>query len=156
MSTKYFYRNYQVNVPCLPMEGLTTHMETAFIFNFLQKLYVGEIAMIELISTSKCVSCNMCVKVCPTNVFEAVDGDVPIIARKEDCQTCFMCELYCPVDALFVAPEADEEVPIDEHEVESLLGSYRELVGWGKGRKSLAMSDKSYLMVKAIRQSGRV
>lgn len=110
--------------------------------------------MIELISTSKCVSCNMCVKVCPTNVFEAVAGDIPIIARKEDCQTCFMCELYCPVDALFVAPEADEVVQIDEHEVESLLGSYREQVGWGKGRKSLALSDKSYLMFKAIRQSG--
>jgi len=110
--------------------------------------------MIELISASKCVSCNMCVKVCPTNVFDAVEGEIPIIARKEDCQTCFMCELYCPVDALYVAPEADEEVQIHENEIQGLLGNYRQQIGWGKGRKTAALSDTSYLMVKAIRQSG--
>lgn len=109
--------------------------------------------MIELISASKCISCNMCVKICPTNVFDSVTDDIPLISRKEDCQTCFMCELYCPVDALYVAPEADEEVMVDENEVESLIGSYRSQIGWGKGRKPAALSDKSYLMVQAIRQT---
>ena len=31
----------------------------------------------------------------------------PVIARQEDCQTCFLCEIYCPTDALYVAPNAE-------------------------------------------------
>src|SRR3954451_10951304 len=105
--------------------------------------------MIELISTSKCVSCNMCVKVCPTNVFEAVDGDVPLIARQQDCQTCFMCELYCPVDALFVAPEAEQHVTLEEARLsrQGLLGSYRAAVGWGDGRVPGASKDRSFQLL---------
>ena len=38
------------------------------------------------------------------------------IARKHDCQTCFLCEAYCPVDALYVAPQVEEPVEVDELE----------------------------------------
>ena len=62
--------------------------------------------MIELVSDSLCIACDKCVKVCPTNVFDAVPGEAPRIARQSDCQTCFLCEAYCPTDALFVAAEA--------------------------------------------------
>ncbi|MED4464589.1 4Fe-4S dicluster domain-containing protein [Metabacillus fastidiosus] len=109
--------------------------------------------MIELISTTKCVNCNLCVKVCPTNVFDKADGGIPVIARQQDCQTCFMCEVYCPADALYVAPEAEESVFIVEKEVEEagLLGNYRKAVGWGKGRKPAAVTDTTYFMLKALR-----
>lgn len=60
--------------------------------------------MIEIISDAACIDCDKCVEVCPTNVFDAVPGGHPVIARQSDCQTCFMCEAYCPVDALYVAP----------------------------------------------------
>jgi NAD-dependent dihydropyrimidine dehydrogenase PreA subunit len=60
--------------------------------------------MIELVIASRCIDCDRCVKVCPTNVFDPVPGGHPVIARQRDCQTCFMCEAYCPVDALYVAP----------------------------------------------------
>ena len=63
--------------------------------------------MIEVISDERCIDCNLCVKVCPTNVFDAVEGGHPVIARQDDCQTCFLCEAYCPVDAMFVAPAVD-------------------------------------------------
>ena len=56
--------------------------------------------MIELISATRCTGCNICVTACPTNVFDAVKGSIPVIARKDDCQTCFMCEVWCPEDAL--------------------------------------------------------
>jgi NAD-dependent dihydropyrimidine dehydrogenase PreA subunit len=87
--------------------------------------------MIELVSETRCISCNKCVQVCPMNVFSAVKNAPPIIARKDDCQTCYMCELYCPVDALYVAPDAAFSVAVSETAVEStgLLGSYRD-VGW--------------------------
>ena len=49
--------------------------------------------MIELISEERCTSCDICVRVCPVNVFEARDGEPPVIARQQDCQTCYMCEL---------------------------------------------------------------
>ncbi|XXY31712.1 4Fe-4S binding protein [Sorangium sp. So ce233] len=45
--------------------------------------------MIELLSDARCIDCNLCVKVCPTNVFEARPGEAPFIARQDDCQTCW-------------------------------------------------------------------
>ncbi|GAB6988797.1 4Fe-4S dicluster domain-containing protein [Paenibacillus pini] len=89
--------------------------------------------MIELVSSDRCIGCNVCVRVCPTNVFDMKDK-IAVIARKEDCQTCFMCEAYCPVDALYVAPQADWSVEVDEAELiaSGILGSWREEIGWGQ------------------------
>ena len=105
--------------------------------------------MIELVSDERCIDCDICVRVCPTNVFDAVPGGHPVIARKEDCQTCFMCELYCPVDALFVAPEADESVAQSEPELRArgLLGGYRAVVGWGPGQAPGAAQDQSFRLL---------
>lgn len=99
--------------------------------------------MIELVSSDRCIECGICVKVCPTNVFDVGVNGIPVIARQEDCQTCFMCEAYCPVDALYVSPQADIHVPIDEDELiaTGLLGSWRETIGWGPGRTRLAEID---------------
>lgn len=98
--------------------------------------------MIEIVSAAACVKCDVCVKVCPTDVFDrGVDG-VPVIARQSDCRTCFMCEAYCPTDALYVSPVS---VPVgvgsphaSEEAVRSsgLLGGYREMVGWGESRSA--------------------
>lgn len=92
--------------------------------------------MIEVISTARCTTCDICVRVCPTNVFDrGVDG-YPVIARQADCQTCFMCEAYCPEEALFVAHPVDpveegspyrDERYLTEHD---LLGAYRRAIGW--------------------------
>jgi NAD-dependent dihydropyrimidine dehydrogenase PreA subunit len=90
--------------------------------------------MIELVSSNRCVACDICVNVCPTNVFDAVPGEAPRIARQSDCQTCFLCEAYCPADALFVAAEAHRRVEVNEEELaqKGLLGQYRRNLGWGK------------------------
>ncbi|NRF96082.1 4Fe-4S binding protein [Paenibacillus frigoriresistens] len=111
--------------------------------------------MIELLSKDRCISCNQCVSVCPTNVFESVAGDIPVIARQLDCQSCFMCELYCPTDALYVSPVAEQTVAVNEGELvqEGLLGSYKENIGWGKGRESTASSDGSYIIFQRMRAS---
>ncbi|AJY75869.1 4Fe-4S dicluster domain-containing protein [Paenibacillus beijingensis] len=99
--------------------------------------------MIELVSKDRCVQCSLCVKVCPTNVFDTGTDGVPIIARQEDCQTCFICEAYCPVDALYVSPYADVSVTYEENELaeKGLLGSWRATIGWGPGRTKLAAID---------------
>jgi NAD-dependent dihydropyrimidine dehydrogenase PreA subunit len=108
--------------------------------------------VIELVSDSRCIKCNICVNVCPTNVFDIVPDAPPTIARQSDCQTCFMCELYCPVDALYVAPESDVQAFVSEAELAEtgLLGSYRENIGWGLKRTSTAKMDATFQLLKPV------
>ncbi|AKG21457.1 4Fe-4S dicluster domain-containing protein [Calothrix sp. 336/3] len=108
--------------------------------------------MIELVSESRCIKCNLCVSVCPTNVFDALPDALPAIARQSDCQTCFMCELYCPVDALYVAPESDVAIAVNETDLtqKGLLGSYRENLGWGYKRASTAEKDETFKLFKRM------
>ena len=91
--------------------------------------------MIELVSQTRCIQCEKCIKVCPSNVFDPAEDGTPVLSRKEDCQTCFLCEAYCPVDALYVASEAHRSVAVNEEELASrgLLGQYRRNLGWAKG-----------------------
>jgi NAD-dependent dihydropyrimidine dehydrogenase PreA subunit len=106
--------------------------------------------MIELVSSSRCIRCDVCIRVCPTDVFERGADGVPEIVRQEDCQTCFMCEAWCPTDALFVAPPTvplESDSPLrDEDELvrRGLLGSYRKVLGWGPGREPGAQEDRSF------------
>ncbi|GIO14904.1 hypothetical protein J19TS2_44590 [Cohnella xylanilytica] len=95
--------------------------------------------MIELVSSERCIGCRLCVKVCPTHVFDMDPSrKLAVIARQEDCQTCFMCEAYCPADALYVAPQAESRVEVDEAKLEEagILGSWRAEIGWSKGADS--------------------
>jgi hypothetical protein len=64
-----------------------------------------------------------------------------------------MCELYCPADALYVAPESDVQASVNEAELaeKGLLGSYRENVGWGAGRIPTAKSDPTFLLLKHLK-----
>jgi NAD-dependent dihydropyrimidine dehydrogenase PreA subunit len=88
--------------------------------------------MIELLSEERCTGCNLCVRACPTNVFQQHEDDIPTIARPDDCQTCFMCELYCPAHALYVSPFAERHVAVSEPALVSAdhLGSYSRAMGW--------------------------
>ncbi|MER0836453.1 ferredoxin family protein [Pseudomonas aeruginosa] len=106
--------------------------------------------MIELISADRCTGCDICVLVCPTDVFDAVPAGIPVIARQDDCQTCFMCEAYCPHDALYVSPLAEGRDDLQEQRLieQGLLGSYRRALGWGKGHSSTASLDASYRIIK--------
>ena len=87
--------------------------------------------MIEVVSTDRCIGCDVCVAVCPTNVFDPDPGGPPVIARQADCRTRFLCETSCPADALFVAPHAcplPASSPLRDEAyltATGLLGSYR-------------------------------
>lgn len=96
--------------------------------------------MIEIVDAERCISCDRCIEVCPTRVFDRGADGIPVIERQSVCQTCFQCEAYCPVDALFVAPlvtpVADDSSFKDIAAMEEAghLGGYRRVLGWGKGR----------------------
>ena len=111
--------------------------------------------MIEIVSAAACIACDVCVKICPTDVFERGTDGVPVIARQSDCQTCFMCEAYCPTDALYVSPVSTPVEAGSPHADEDavtrsgLLGGYREMIGWGRGRTAGSLRDKNPIL-KAV------
>lgn len=99
--------------------------------------------MIEVVSDNRCIRCDICVRVCPASVFEKDAEGLPVIVRQDDCQTCFLCEIYCPTDALYVAEAADGPTGISEAEVEAsgLFGTYARSLGWSKGRSGGSQFD---------------
>jgi NAD-dependent dihydropyrimidine dehydrogenase PreA subunit len=104
--------------------------------------------MIELIIAGRCTGCNACVDVCPTGVFDPGPSGRPLIARVEACQTCFMCELYCTVDALYVAPDCESRVAVDEAVLvaSGLLGQYRRDSGWHEWADEPSKSNEHWRM----------
>ena len=108
--------------------------------------------MIEVLSLSRCIQCDKCVKVCPTNVFDAMPGESPKIARREDCQTCFLCEASCPADALFVDAHAEARVQWNEEELvaKDLFGAYRKNLGWGKGQSPIDNLKKIHALRELV------
>ena len=102
--------------------------------------------MIEIVSARRCIACDICVKACPANVFDAIPGAAPVIARQADCQTCFLCEIYCPTDALYVAPDAERPSSANEAEIEAagLFGSYARALGWRRGKPGGTEHDPTF------------
>ncbi|GFM89461.1 hypothetical protein PSCICO_48600 [Pseudomonas cichorii] len=88
--------------------------------------------MIELIFSDRCNGCNQCVTACPTNVLASGSDGKPYIAEQSACQTCFMCELYCSSDALYVHPDCEQPVSLDPQQIlaSGLPGQYRRDSGW--------------------------
>jgi NAD-dependent dihydropyrimidine dehydrogenase PreA subunit len=105
--------------------------------------------MIQIVDPERCTACNICVSACPTNVFDAVPDGPPVIARQKDCQTCFMCELYCPEDALYVSPFASEveEIDLKQLRATGVLGNYRSAIGWSQGSGERRASDASFQLL---------
>jgi NAD-dependent dihydropyrimidine dehydrogenase PreA subunit len=88
--------------------------------------------MIELLISERCTRCNRCVDVCPSDVFDPVPAAPPAIARQLDCQSCYLCELYCAADALYVGPDCErpEPVKVEDLLAAGVLGQYRRDSGW--------------------------
>ena len=88
--------------------------------------------MIAHIFEERCTGCGTCVAACPTHVFDFGADGVPVVARLDQCQTCFMCELYCEADALYVAPEQRSPEPVDPPAIltSGQLGRLRQNYGW--------------------------
>ena len=60
--------------------------------------------MIELVIQSRCIECDRCVRVCPTNVFDAVPGGAPVIAPT--MVACFVVGLIWILSAGFAYTDA--------------------------------------------------
>ncbi len=63
------------------------------------------------IDMEKCMNCGSCIEICPMDVLR--DGDsVPLIRYGEDCQSCFLCRLYCSTGAITVNTERARPSPL--------------------------------------------
>jgi NAD-dependent dihydropyrimidine dehydrogenase PreA subunit len=108
--------------------------------------------MIELVSDDRCTRCNICVAVCPMDVFDLVEDGPPVIARQDTCQTCFMCEAHCPVDALYVAPlrgpapAGSPHLDLPQLIADGVVGSYRARLGWGPGRRPPRTTEELFAL----------
>jgi NAD-dependent dihydropyrimidine dehydrogenase PreA subunit len=104
--------------------------------------------MIELLVQDACIECDICVRICPTDVFDAVPGRAPVIARKDDCHTCMACELHCPADALYVSPRSDPDPGADLETIvtSGVLGSYQRSLGWKRGAPAGTDDDPGVLL----------
>ncbi len=58
---------------------------------------------IRTIDRNRCIGCDVCVDVCPLDVIR-LDGETKkaYIKYLRDCQSCFLCEVECPEDAIRV------------------------------------------------------
>lgn len=93
--------------------------------------------MIALILEDRCDGCNACVDACPTDVLD-VTGAIPAIARIDACQTCYMCELYCARDAIYVAPDQHVRETVNREDVlaSGQLGRIRRDHGWDRPERT--------------------
>ncbi len=66
---------------------------------------------IEIIDYSKCSSCGLCFEVCPMDCFRKVGRRV-YLAYPGDCMSCFLCEIHCPDNALYVSPDRSKPVKL--------------------------------------------
>ena len=65
-----------------------------------------------VIDYSKCSRCGLCVRICPTSVFEM--EDVVRVVREENCLACLACEILCPKKIITITPIVEKSKLIDE------------------------------------------
>lgn len=74
---------------------------------------------VETIDYEKCSDCGICYDICPMDVyglmhaFRQADAKPRVyIKYPEDCMCCYLCELDCPDDAIYVSPYRSFEVTL--------------------------------------------
>ncbi len=111
--------------------------------------------MIEIVLAERCIGCDACIRVCPNDVFDADDDGIAVIARQSDCVTCYLCEAYCPADALYVSPLRGPDPSVDAGQVlgSGQLGSFRRALGWHAARPGALHVDPPSSALPPLRTS---
>ncbi len=66
---------------------------------------------IKSIDYERCNHCAICYNICPMDVFGKEDREAKgyiFVKYPNDCMSCYLCEMDCPEDAIYVSPERPE------------------------------------------------
>lgn len=74
--------------------------------------------LVHAINEDRCVGCDACVAVCPTNVLDLVSNKSRVL-RFQDCIQCEACMWACPTDALVMHPEGTEPPTLKVPEIDA-------------------------------------
>lgn len=60
-----------------------------------------------------CTGCGICVETCPLDVIRMDEGkNKAYVAYSKDCQSCFLCEIDCARDAIYVTAGRAKYIPL--------------------------------------------
>lgn len=68
--------------------------------------------VVQYIDYANCSDCTLCFEVCPMDVFRILGNRMAYIAYPRDCMCCYLCELACPDNAIYVSPERGRAIPL--------------------------------------------
>jgi NAD-dependent dihydropyrimidine dehydrogenase PreA subunit len=63
-------------------------------------IYLKDVVTLQL-DESKCTGCQMCLEVCPHEVFK-MNGSHAVIQNRDACMECGACRRNCPAEAISV------------------------------------------------------
>ena len=66
---------------------------------------------IERLDQEICNGCEICLGVCPEDVFRMTEDRKSTIKYPEDCVGCFACEFACPTNCIYVTKEPAYKLP---------------------------------------------
>jgi thioredoxin reductase (NADPH) len=95
-----------------------------------------ELPLLHSINDDRCIGCEACVDVCPTEVLDLVDHKVRVV-RFSDCVQCEQCANACPTTALVMyreglAPQTLTVPELDDNFMTGVPGQY--LIGEVAGK----------------------
>jgi hypothetical protein len=72
-----------------------------------------------------------------------------------DCQTCYMCELYCKADASYVASDCERPETADEAQVivSGHLGQFRRDHGWDEWAADSRYTNQHWYVGEVFRRA---
>ncbi len=68
---------------------------------------------IRKIDQKLCTGCKICVDHCPMDVLRMDEKTGKAYVKYiRDCQSCFLCEIECPEEAIYCMPVFERRIPL--------------------------------------------